>query len=211
MLLLVALLVGALPAAAAPVVAPISMFPEPFVKAGTIYTTDGKATMAIVIGDKAASVDMIGAAMLAMKIGSHLYYTNAPYVNVDDAKAHGITLYYGGFDANEYNISRTDLWLIGATDGVQSKPLWLAGGVPRLWGGTPLKWKYDPDTGKILWDLVGDFFFMPGSKIFPNGTEVWCNPDEYDYILAPLENMSLNPAKFHYILGENASFPAKSK
>jgi len=108
MLLLVALLVGALPAAAVP----ISMFPEPFVKAGTIYTSDGKATMAIIIGDKAATFDMIGAAMLAMKIGSHLYYTNAPYVNVDDAAAHGITLYYGGFDANSYYISITNLTMV---------------------------------------------------------------------------------------------------
>jgi len=187
MLLLVALLVGALPAAAVP----ISMFPEPFVKAGTIYTTDGKATMAIIIGDKAASVDMIGAAMLAMKIGSHLYYTNAPYVNVDDAAAHGITLYYGGFDANSYYTSKTTLTLINATD-----------------GKTPFQWKQN--TTNVLTDLVGKFFMIPGSKTLSNGTTVWCNPEQYDYILAPLENMSLGPAQFHYILGENASFPAKS-
>jgi hypothetical protein len=177
MLLLVALLVGALPAAAVP----ISMFPEPFVKAGTIYTTDGKATMAIIIGDKAASVDMIGAAMLAMKIGSHLYYTNAPYVNVDDAKAHGITLYYGGFDANSYYTSKTTLTLINATDGT-----------------TPFKWKQNGTA--VLTDLVGKFFNIGGAD---------CNKEGYDYILAPLENMGL-PAKFHFILGENATFPKGS-
>ena len=185
MLLLVALLVGALPAAAVP----ISMFPEPFVKAGTIYTTDGKATMAIIIGDKAASVDMIGAAMLAMKIGSHLYYTNAPYVNVDDAAAHGITLYYGGFSASEYNESITNLALINATDKT-----------------TPFKWKYNTKNyTEITPNLVGKFFEVPGSKTLPNGTVVWCNPEQYDYIITPLENMSLGPARFHYILGENAT------
>jgi hypothetical protein len=157
------------------------MFPEPFVKAGTIYTTDGKATMAIIIGDKAASVDMIGAAMLAMKIGSHLYYTNAPYVNVDDAVAHGITLYYGGFDADSYYTSKTTLTLINATDGT-----------------TPFKWHQDGT--KATNDLVGAFFNMGGTE---------CDLD-YDYILAPLENMSLNPAKFHYILGVDASFPSKA-
>ncbi|MGB9631610.1 MAG: hypothetical protein ACPL09_06520, partial [Candidatus Methanodesulfokora sp.] len=176
MLLLVALLVGALPAAATP----ISMFPEPFVKAGTIYTADGKATMAIVIGDKAATFDMIGAAMLAMKIGSHLYYTNAPYVNVDDAAKHGITLYYGGFDANEYNISKTDLTLVTERVGTTVHNL---------------SWCY---TGTIV---------TPGYDITPpifnvNGAD--CNPEGYDYVLMPLEDMKLNPAKFHYIVGEAA-------
>jgi hypothetical protein len=177
MLLLVALLVGALPAAAVP----ISMFPEPFVKAGTIYTNDGKATMAMVIGDKAASVDMIGAAMLAMKIGSHLYYTNAPYVNVDDAKAHGITLYYGGFDANEYNISKTTLTLVTRSVGTTLHNL---------------SWCYSDST------VTPGFTWIP--PIFNiNGKD--CNPEGYDYLLMPLENMKLNPAKFHYIVGENAS------
>jgi hypothetical protein len=163
MLLLVALLVGALPAAAVP----ISMFPEPFVKAGTIYTTDGKATMAIIIGDKAASVDMIGAAMLAMKIGSHLYYTNAPYVNVDDAAKHGITLYYGGFDANEYNISNninlvevcmTTLHYPGATATLQ---------------------------------LVPNTIGIPIFNV--NGAD--CNPEGYDYVLMPLEDMKSESCK----------------
>jgi len=179
MLLLVALLVGALPAAAVP----ISMFPEPFVKAGTIYTTDGKATMAIIIGDKAASVDMIGAAMLAMKIGSHLYYTNAPYVNVDDAAKHGITLYYGGFDANEYNISSTTLTL-----------------VENIEEGT-LSWCYNSEVS-ANYGKGFPFFYMGGAD---------CNPEGYDYVLAPLEYMKLNPAKFHYILGEIATISEAPK
>jgi len=173
MLLLVALLVGALPAAAVP----ISMFPEPFVKAGTIYTTDGKATMAIIIGDKAASVDMIGAAMLAMKIGSHLYYTNAPYVNVDDAAKHGITLYYGGFDANEYNISKTTLTLVSVS-------------------GNYLAWCYSDSTVTPKYTISPPIFNINGAD---------CNPEGYDYVLMPLEDMKLNPAKFHYIVGEAAA------
>ncbi|MGC9104273.1 MAG: hypothetical protein ACP5JF_05705, partial [Candidatus Methanodesulfokora sp.] len=180
MLLLVALLVGALPAAATP----ISMFPEPFVKAGTIYTPDGKATMAIVIGDKAATFDMIGAAMLAMKIGSHLYYTNAPYVNVDDAAKHGITLYYGGFDADEYNISKTTLTLVPTT----IKYHYL------LWSAT------DTKTGNET--ALGEIANMGGAD---------CNPEGYDYVLAPIDVMSLYPAKFHYIVGENATISDAKK
>jgi len=176
MLLLVALLVGALPAAAVP----ISMFPEPFVKAGTIYTSDGKATMAIIIGDKAATFDMIGAAMLAMKIGSHLYYTNAPYVNVDDAAAHGITLYYGGFDANEYNETKMNLTMVD-----QVYPT----AEPRA-----LYYCYNVS---IYHKIAGNIFNLSGRD---------CNP-EYskgygtDYVLMPLDQ-KLNPARFHYILGE---------
>ena len=180
MLLLVALLVGALPAAATP----ISMFPEPFVKAGTIYTTDGKATMAIIIGDKAASVDMIGAAMLAMKIGSHLYYTNAPYVNVDDAAKHGITLYYGGFDANEYNISETTLTLV------------------NVYPDNYLAWCYSDSTVSPKYTISPPIFNVNGAD---------CNPEGYDYVLMPLEDMKLNPAKFHYIVGEAAAISDVSK
>jgi hypothetical protein len=180
MLLLVALLVGALPAAAVP----ISMFPEPFVKAGTIYTTDGKATMAIIIGDKAASVDMIGAAMLAMKIGSHLYYTNAPYVNVDDAAKHGITLYYGGFDANEYNISSTTLTLVS------------------VYLDNYLAWCYSGSTVSPKYTISPPIFNVNGAD---------CNPEGYDYVLMPLEDMKLNPAKFHYIVGEEAFISDVSK
>jgi len=165
MLLLVALLVGALPAVAQP--QPISMFPAPFVHGGTIYTDDGKATMAIIIGDKAATFDMIGAAMLAMKIGSHLYYTNAPYVNVDDAAKHGITLYYGGFDANVYNTSITNLTVVDN-----------------------LYYCYSDST--IKHNINGTIYSMGGAD---------CNPEGYDYVLMPLDEQ-LNPAKFHYILGE---------
>jgi len=177
MLLLVALLVGALPAAAVP----ISMFPEPFVKAGTIYTADGKATMAIVIGDKAATFDMIGAAMLAMKIGSHLYYTNAPYVNVEDAAAHGITLYYGGFDANVYNMSITDLTMVNKmVYNVTSDE------------GYNDSFYYCYKDSNLYHNISGIIFNMTGAD---------CNPEGYDYVLMPLDQ-KLKPARFHYILGE---------
>jgi hypothetical protein len=176
MLLLVALLVGALPAAAVP----ISMFPEPFVKSGTIYTTDGKSTMAIIIGDKAASVDMIGAAMLAMKIGSHLYYTNALYVNVDDAAKHGITLYYGGFDANEYNVSTTT-WTLVPTNTTYHYLFWNATTTLSSGGNET---------------APGEFAFLGGAD---------CNSEGYDYVIAPLDRMKVYPARFHFILGENAT------
>ena len=188
MLLLVALLVGALPAAATP----ISMFPEPFVKAGTIYTADGKATMAIIIGDKAASVDMIGAAMLAMKIGSHLYYTNAPYVDVEDAAAHGITLYYGGLKVDSYSIAWSKFLILNATDGT-----------PFVWNTTTEK------EGSKVNAKPGMFFRAGPGLIVKDTTVIHCNPDVgkagYDYVIMPLDWMSVYPASFHYILGENVT------
>jgi len=63
--------------------------------------------------------------------------------------------------------------------------------------GTPFEWRYN-DTA-VLNNLVGKFFDMGGKE---------CNLR--DCILAPLENMSLNPVMFHYILGINASFPSKA-
>jgi len=200
MLLLVALLVGALPAAAVP----ISMFPEPFVKAGTIYTSDGKATMAIIIGDKAATFDMIGAAMLAMKIGSHLYYTNAPYVNVDDAAKHGITLYYGGFSANVYNISTVNFTVVDS-------PINLTGiGNKSLTGKGYMSSKYELyycySDSTLKHNITGYIYYMgPGIiKTTATGKKVitYCNPEGYDFWLMPLDQ-SITPAKFHYILGEH--------
>jgi len=179
MLLLVALLVGALPAVAQP--QPISMFPAPFVHGGTIYTNDGKATMAIIIGDKAATFDMIGAAMLAMKIGSHLYYTNAPYVNVDDAaKNYGIILYYGGFDANVYNESITNLTMV---DGKVFNTSNYKGPSYYLY--------YCYKDSKLYHNISGYIFNMGGKE---------CD-QKYNYVLMPLDQR-LNPARFHYILGE---------
>ena len=38
-----------------------------------------------------------------------------------------------------------------------------------------------------------------------------CNPEGYDYVLAPIDTMSLYPASFHYILGENATISDAKK
>jgi len=229
MLLLVALLVGALPAAAVP----ISMFPEPFVKAGTIYTSDGKATMAIIIGDKAATFDMIGAAMLAMKIGSHLYYTNAPYVNVEDAAKHGITLYYGGFDSNVYNLQETRLTMVSP----YMYDIWYdsgAGEVKQQRYSTPiinvtngtavnraLYYCYDKEYYRLyhkirMYNNITGFIYDMGPGMLtrtitvngiPVKTYIYCNPEpglrthRYDFLLMPLDQ-NMTPAVFHYILGE---------
>jgi hypothetical protein len=162
---------------------PISLFPSPFVKAGTIFTENGTSTMAIIIGDRAASVDMIGAAMLALKISSHLYYKNAPYVSIEDAEKHGIALYYGGFSANEYNISKTTLSLVGSSVGPNLPP--------------PDHYLYWNATSKTIGTEA-----VPGAIFNLGGTE--CGMDN-DFVLAPLDNMSLYPASFPYLLGINAS------
>ena len=100
-ILIAAVLLGAavLPAAAYP----IREFPKPFVKEGTIdYDFDGTPDVAIIIGSKAQPEDVLGAILIAMKIGSHLYYTNAPWVDELHALSEGITLYHGSFSAELY-------------------------------------------------------------------------------------------------------------
>ncbi len=86
---LLAVLVGvsALPLAAAPL---IREFPKPFVQNGTIdYDGDGVPDIAIIIGGQkpgiaAAAEDVRGAALIGVKIGSHLYYTKAPNLKGTD-------------------------------------------------------------------------------------------------------------------------------
>ncbi|RLG46687.1 MAG: hypothetical protein DRO06_04035, partial [Thermoproteota archaeon] len=81
MAVLLAVLVGGVaPAFAQPVLVRIKDFPAPFVQDGTIFTEDGKPTMAIILGSNAAAEDVRAAALIAMKIGSHLYYTRAPNI-----------------------------------------------------------------------------------------------------------------------------------
>ena len=100
-ILIAAVLLGAavLPAAAYP----IRDFPKPFVKEGTIdYDFDGTPDVAIIIGSKAQPQDVLGAILIAMKIGSHLYYTNAPWVDEQHALSNNIKLYHGSFSAELY-------------------------------------------------------------------------------------------------------------
>jgi len=86
---LLAVLVGvsALPLAAEPL---IREFPKPFVQNGTIdYDGDGVPDIAIIIGGQkpgiaAAAEDVRGAALIGVKIGSHLYYTKAPNLKGTD-------------------------------------------------------------------------------------------------------------------------------
>ncbi|MDK2463661.1 MAG: hypothetical protein QI223_02660, partial [Candidatus Korarchaeota archaeon] len=86
---LLAVLVGvsALPLAATPL---IREFPKPFVQNGTIdYDGDGVPDIAIIIGGQkpgiaAAAEDVRGAALIGVKIGSHLYYTKAPNLKGTD-------------------------------------------------------------------------------------------------------------------------------
>ncbi|MGC9104019.1 MAG: hypothetical protein ACP5JF_04400, partial [Candidatus Methanodesulfokora sp.] len=162
---------------------PISLFPSPFVRGGTIFMGNGTSTMAIIIGDKAATFDMIGAAMLALKISSHLYYKNAPYVSIEDAEKHGIALYHGEFSASEYNISKVTLSLVGPSLGPVLPP--------------PDRYLYWNATDRTIGTEV-----VPGGIFNLGGTE--CKL-ENDFVLTPLDKMSLYPASFPYLLGINAS------
>ncbi|RLG52575.1 MAG: hypothetical protein DRN96_02240, partial [Thermoproteota archaeon] len=57
---------------------PLSEFPSPFVKDGLIdYDMDGTNEVAIILGETGRAEDVLGAALIAAKIGTHLYYTHA--------------------------------------------------------------------------------------------------------------------------------------
>ncbi|RLG45902.1 MAG: hypothetical protein DRN81_00525, partial [Thermoproteota archaeon] len=55
-------------------------FPAPFVQDGKIdYDLDGENEIAIILGETAAASDVLGAGMIGLKIGSHLYISHAAY------------------------------------------------------------------------------------------------------------------------------------
>ena len=156
--LLVLLGASLLPAAAYP----IHLFPQPFVKDGTIdYDFDGMPDVAIIIGSKAAPEDVLGATLIAAKMGSHLYYTNALYVDEKDAANRGITLYHGSFSAEAYGQRYQALDLVG---------VWEA---PNYFKGFLWSWNWgtgDPNPFKKIYPLYGDYVFVPAdvkSKMNP--------------------------------------------
>jgi len=158
--LLVLLGASLLPAAAYP----IHLFPQPFVKDGTIdYDFDGMPDVAIILGSKAAPEDVLGATLIAAKMGSHLYYTNALYVDEKDAANHGITLYHGSFSAQAYGQRYQALDLVGS---------WEA---EHRFKGFLWSWNWDttPDPFKKIYPLYDDYVFVPASvKSAKNPTQI---------------------------------------
>jgi len=159
--LLVLLGASLLPAAAYP----IHLFPQPFVKDGTIdYDFDGMPDVAIILGSKAAPEDVLGATLIAAKIGSHLYYTNALYVDEKDAANHGITLYHGSFSAQAYGQRYQALDLVGS---------WEA---DHYFKGFLWSWNWDTTTAdpfKKIYPLYDDYVFVPASvKSKKNPTQI---------------------------------------
>ncbi|RSN70022.1 S-layer protein [Candidatus Korarchaeum cryptofilum] len=161
--LLVLLGASLLPAAAYP----IHLFPQPFVKDGTIdYDFDGMPDVAIILGSKAAPEDVLGATLIAAKMGSHLYYTNALYVDERDAANHGITLYHGSFSAQAYGQRYQALDLVGSWE-------W-----EHFFKGFLWSWNWDPAAGepnpfRMLYPLYDDYVFVPASvKSAKNPTQI---------------------------------------
>ncbi|MDW8035798.1 MAG: S-layer protein [Candidatus Korarchaeum sp.] len=152
MLAALVVLLGAsfLPAAAYP----IHLFPQPFVKDGTIdYDFDGMPDVAIVLGSKAAPEDVLGATLIAAKMGSHLYFTNAAWVDAKHAEENGITLYHGSFSAQAYGQRYQALDLVG---------VWEA---ENEFKGFLWSWNWDtaPDPFGMIYPLFGDYVFVPAS------------------------------------------------
>ncbi|MEM3371416.1 MAG: S-layer protein [Candidatus Korarchaeum sp.] len=138
-----------LPAAAYP----IHLFPQPFVKDGTIdYDFDGMPDVAIILGSKAAPEDVLGATLIAAKIGSHLYFTNALWVDAKHAAKNGITLYHGSFSAQAYGQRYQALDLVGS---------WEA---DHYFKGFLWSWNWgtgDPNPFRMIYPLFDDYVFVP--------------------------------------------------
>ena len=162
MLAALVVLLGAsfLPAAATP----IHLFPQPFVKDGTVdYDFDGVPDVAIILGKKAAPEDVLGATLIAMKMGSHLYFTNALWVDYKHAKENGIELYHGSFSAKAYGQRYQALDLVGS---------WEA---DHHFKGFLWSWNWDttPDPFKKIYPLFDDYVFVPaGVKSTKNPTQI---------------------------------------
>ncbi|MEM4977175.1 MAG: hypothetical protein QXT64_07625, partial [Desulfurococcaceae archaeon] len=156
-----------LPAAAYP----IHLFPQPFVKDGTIdYNFDGMPDVAIVLGSKAAPEDVLGATLIAAKMGSHLYFTNALWVDAKQAAENDITLYHGSFSAQAYGQRYQSLDLLGSwEDNTTFKGfLWSW----NWWDERSQVWS--PNPFNAIYPLVGDYFFVPaGMKTTKNPTQLW--------------------------------------
>ncbi len=158
---------------------PIHLFPQPFVQDGTIdYDLDGMPDVAIILGSKAAPEDVLGATLIAAKMASHLYFTNALYVDAKDAEAHGVKLYHGSFTAEAYGHRYQALDLVGdynfTDDGLEVEGF---------------LWSWDEDWGRE----PGDDLPNPFGKIFPL---------EGDYVFVPAEVESVqNPTEIKFSIG----------
>ncbi|MEM3692082.1 MAG: hypothetical protein QXS61_06335, partial [Candidatus Korarchaeum sp.] len=150
-----------LPAAAYP----IHLFPQPFVKDGTIdYDFDGMPDVAIILGSKAAPEDVLGATLIAAKMGSHLYFTNALWVDAKHAAENGITLYHGSFSAQAYGQRYQALDLVGS---------WEA---DHYFKGFLWSWNWgagEPYPFRMMYPLFDDYVFVPaGVKSAKNPTQI---------------------------------------
>ncbi len=162
---IIAALVVLLGASLLPAMAyPIHMFPQPFVQDGTIdYDFDGMPDIAIILGSKAAPEDVLGATLIAAKIASHLYYTNAMWVDAKHAAANGITLYHGSFTAEAYGHRYQALDLVGSWKDEDT-----------FWG---FLWSWDwgstPDPFDKIYPLHDGYVFVPsGVKSDMNPTQI---------------------------------------
>lgn len=168
---IIAALVVLLGASLLPAMAyPIHMFPQPFVKDGTIdYDFDGMPDIAIILGSKAAPEDVLGATLIAAKIASHLYYTNAMWVDAKHAAANGITLYHGSFTAEAYGHRYQALDLVGTWseyDGDDTTNDFLG----FLWSWN---WGATPDPFDKIYPLHDGYVFVPsGVKSDQNPTQI---------------------------------------
>ncbi len=161
---IIAALVVLLGASLLPAMAyPIHTFPQPFVQDGTIdYDFDGMPDIAIILGSKAAPEDVLGATLIAAKIASHLYYTNAMWVDAKHAAANGITLYHGSFTAEAYGHRYQALDLVG--DWLDADTFW-----GFLWSWN---WAGEPGFDQI-YPLHDGYVFVPSSvKSVDNPTQI---------------------------------------
>ncbi len=168
---IIAALVVLLGASLLPAMAyPIHMFPQPFVKDGTIdYDFDGTPDIAIILGSKAAPEDVLGATLIAAKIASHLYYTNAMWVDARHAAANGVTLYHGSFTAKAYGHRYQALDLIGKWGSYDNDD-----DTNDFWGFLwSWNWGSSPDPFDKIYPLHDGYVFVPaGVKSDKNPTQI---------------------------------------
>ncbi len=176
---IIAALVVLLGASLLPAMAyPIHKFPQPFVQDGTIdYDFDGMPDIAIILGSKAAPEDVLGATLIAAKIASHLYYTNAMWVDAKHAAANGINLYHGSFTAKAYGHRYQALDLVGT------------------WG------EYDDDSDtEDFWGPLWSLNFEGNTVVIDPSNQIY--PLHDGYVFVPSDVVSVdNPTEISYSIG----------
>ncbi len=191
----VVLMVSIAPAAFAQ--PPISEFPAPFIKNGSIdWNNDGVPDISIIIGEGGDAADVIGASMIAAKIGTNMYWSAADITLHKEAfgTAEPFKIINGTANLTVYTwVTNSPIadktadrdWLVAVTGvtGVPTSAWYSYAEFEKASFGDQIQSHTYPDTDAADWDgsatltkhIIVDQYYSPGAQGRPAFIEVkWC-------------------------------------